>query len=181
MRGLVFTEFLDFVDQTAGPEMVEDMIAACDLASGGAYTTVGNYPHDEFLTMLAFLHRATGQNVSEMVMGFGENLFGPLIACHPKILHNGVGLLDFLESIETHIHHEVRKLNPAAELPHFTTKRLDQTRLRMDYRSARPFADLAEGMIKGAIAHFGLNARIDRAVTSPPDPFAARFDVVLLG
>ena len=67
MRGLVFTEFLDFVESAAGAEMVETMLESCDLESGGAYTTVGIYNHDEILTMLTFLNKATGQEVSAMV------------------------------------------------------------------------------------------------------------------
>lgn len=42
MRGIVFTEFLDFVDQVAGPEMTDKMISSCDLPSGVPIPLLGH-------------------------------------------------------------------------------------------------------------------------------------------
>ena len=53
---------------------------------------------------------------------------------------------EFLESVDGHIHVEVRKLYNDAELPEFTTTRENDNKLIMTYRSKRPFADLAAGM-----------------------------------
>lgn len=179
MRGLVFTEFLDFVETTAGPEMVETMLDSCDLASGGAYTSVGTYDHDEILTMLTFLHTATGSDVAEMVTAFGRNLFGQLVHLHPWIMENGISLLDFLEGIETHIHREVRKLYPDAELPAFETERPRNGMLVMHYSSTRPFVDLAHGMILGAVDHFKNDVQIIRHIADEPGGFGARFEVTV--
>lgn len=180
MRGLVFTEFLDFVEQAAGPEMVENMLDACDLESGGAYTSVGTYDHEEILKMLTFLNQATGQDVSEMVTAFGRNLFGQLVITHPAILQNGSTLLDFLERIESHIHREVRKLYPDAELPYFETERPDDRHLTMTYQSARPFVDLAHGMIMGAVDHFRNKVSITRDALAIPGGFGARFQIAIV-
>lgn len=180
MRGLVFTEFLDFVESAAGAEMVETMLESCDLESGGAYTTVGIYNHDEILTMLTFLNKATGQEVSAMVTAFGQSLFGQLISAHPAILQSGQSLLDFLEGIESHIHREVRKLYPDAELPEFETERPDPDHLVMDYHSSRPFADLAFGMISGAAMHFGQQIEVTRSTLESANGQAERFEVALV-
>ena len=61
MRGLVFSEFLEFVENAAGEDMVEDMLDECDLESGGAYTSVGNYDHGEIIKMVTFLYFKTGK------------------------------------------------------------------------------------------------------------------------
>ncbi len=179
MRGLVFTEFLVFVETTAGPDMVETMLDSCDLPSGGAYTAVGTYDHHEILNMLAFLNTATGQAVSEMVTAFGYHLFGQLIIHHGELVKTGVGLLDFLEGIETHIHREVRKLYPDAELPFFEAIRPDKDHLTLNYHSARPFADLAHGMLSGAVAHFNGKAQIVRNSVATQTGYAAQFNIAL--
>jgi hypothetical protein len=49
----------------------------------------------------------------------------------------------------------MRKLYPDAELPMFACDTSTPGRLTMLYRSTRPFADLAEGLIAGCIAYFG--------------------------
>jgi hypothetical protein len=177
MRGLVFSEFLDFVEDQAGPEMVETMIDSCDLPSGGAYTTVGFYEHEELLRMLAFLNTARGTDVAAMVRGFGQHLFGRLAGSHPALLGNGRRLLDFLEGIETHIHCEVRKLYPDAELPRFEAERRGPGDLVLNYRSSRPFADLAQGMIEGAAAWFQTPIALDRHDHEDARGFAARFQI----
>lgn len=41
MKGLVFTEFLDFVAALRGGDMVDDVIDDCRLPNGGAYTALG--------------------------------------------------------------------------------------------------------------------------------------------
>jgi hypothetical protein len=179
MRGLVFTEFLEFVETTAGADMVETMLESCALVSGGAYTAVGTYDHREILTMLAFLNTATGQAVSEMVTAFGQHLFGQLIVHHSELVKTGVGLLDFLEGIETHIHREVRKLYPDAELPFFEAIRPDKDHLTLNYHSARPFAGLAHGMLSGAVTHFKGRAQIERIAVVSQTGYAAQFNIEL--
>lgn len=177
MRGIVFSEFLEFVESVAGEDMVDDMIDACDLPSDGAYTAVGNYDHTEILSMVTFLHTATGNNVSEMVEAFGTHLFGQLAESHKAIFENQHGVLDFLEGIESHIHTEVRKLYPDAELPKFETERVSPNQLIMNYASSRPFADLALGMMRGASKHFDHAINIERTDHNTDNMNFTKFEV----
>ncbi len=36
MKGIVFTEFIELVEQTFSEDMVDDILEDCDLDSGGA-------------------------------------------------------------------------------------------------------------------------------------------------
>jgi len=56
----------------------------------------------------------------------------------------------------------VRKLYPNAELPRFEIERPDRDHLRMIYRSDRHMGDLAEGLIRQCVAHFGTPVNIER-------------------
>lgn len=51
MKGMVFTEFLDFVAARFGDDMVDDIVEASPLESGGAYTAVGTYSHGEMVAL----------------------------------------------------------------------------------------------------------------------------------
>jgi len=44
MKGVVFTEFFEFVEREYSPEFLQETIAASQIASGGVYTSVGTYP-----------------------------------------------------------------------------------------------------------------------------------------
>ena len=116
--------------------------------------------------------------VSDMVQAFGKHLFPKLAKSHPKIVGDTASLFDFLEGIETHIHREVRKLYPDAELPAFETNRPSDGHLVMTYNSQRPFADLAFGMISGAAQFFEKKILIERKDIANKGGFAAEFHVV---
>jgi hypothetical protein len=62
------------------------------------------------------------------------------------------------------VHTEVRKLYPTAQLPSFDVRQEGDT-LVLHYRSSRPFADLAHGLIEGCIEHFADHAALTRADT----------------
>jgi len=175
MKGVVFTEFLDFVAARYGEDMVHDIIEASALPTGGAYTAVGTYNHEELATLCSALAAATGENESELVRDFGAHLSGTFSRGYPDFFSRSVSFFDFLESIEAHIHVEVRKLYPDAELPSFKVAARTATRLVMDYRSPRRMGDLAEGLILGSAPKFGASARVQKIALEDTDGEATRF------
>ena len=57
MKGLVFREFANMVEREFGQDAFDDLVDECDLPSGGAYTTVGDYDHQEMLDLVTALVR----------------------------------------------------------------------------------------------------------------------------
>ncbi|MFQ5863999.1 MAG: heme NO-binding domain-containing protein [bacterium] len=155
MKGIVFTEFFEMVEDTFGPETADTIIEASDLPSGGAYTAVGTYNYNEMVQLVVQLSKATGISVSDLLRTFGKHLFGRFFVGYPHFFNGVATAFSFLESIEEIIHSEVRKLYPDAELPTFEFDTSEQGRLSMIYSSERGLADLAEGLILGCIDHFG--------------------------
>ena len=179
MKGVVFTEFLDFVAARHGEDMVDDIIEASALPSGGAYTAVGTYHHAEMATLCKALAAATGENESDLVREFGTHLSGTFSNGYPAFFSRSANFFDFLESIEAHIHVEVRKLYPDAELPSFKVATRTATRLVMDYRSPRRMSDLAEGLILGTAPKFGVTARVQKIALEGTGGEATRFVIDL--
>jgi hypothetical protein len=155
VKGIVFTEFLDMVEARFTPEVADRMITAAAVPSGGAYTAIGTYDYHEIIQLVAQLSTLTSIPIPTLVHTFGVHLFGRFVAAYPALFAGVTSAFSFLERIENHIHVEVRKLYPDAELPTFTCDTSVPGRLTMLYRSSRPFADLAEGLIAGCITHFG--------------------------
>lgn len=161
MKGMVFTEFLEMVEAKFSADMVDDIIDDSALPNGGAYTAVGTYDHGELVQMVVALSQRTSLPVPTLVQVFGEHLFGRFHVLYPSFFAGHASVLDFLAGIETVIHTEVRKLYPDAQLPRFDCTRLADG-LDMRYSSPRHFGDLAEGLIKGAVAHFGGGVAVSR-------------------
>lgn len=154
MKGIVFREFGDLVTTRFGEATWDALITESKVPSGGVYTAVGTYPHEEAVALLMALSRRTGVAPDDLLKVFGEHLFGVLSQRYPFAVAGHADLFPFLESLEGVVHVEVRKLYPDAELPSFVT-RWEGDAFVMEYRSQRPFAALAEGLLRGAITHWG--------------------------
>ena len=63
MKGIVFTEFLELVEDKFGLEMVDSIIANSNLESNGVYTAVGTYSFSEMLQLLQNLSDNTGISI----------------------------------------------------------------------------------------------------------------------
>lgn len=174
MKGVVFTEFIEMVEARFSADLADDIIEACQLPSGGAYTAVGTYDHEEMAALLGALSARTGQTVPALLTAFGEHLFPRFVQAYPVFFRDVDDAFAFMAGIETIIHAEVRKLYPDAQLPRFDLVHRDAGRLVFDYRSSRHLEDLAEGLILGCLAYFRCAAQVSRA----PSGDAVRFTVV---
>jgi len=175
VKGIVFSEFVEMVEDRFSPAVADEIIVAADLPSKGMYTAVGTYDHGELLELLARLSEKTAIDVSELVRLFGTHLFRRFFELYPSFFRGVEGSFEFLAQIEVHVHAEVRKLYPDAELPTFETRMLAEDSMEMVYRSGRPFADLALGLIEGCTAHYGENVRIEQMDLSKDGRTHVRF------
>lgn len=174
MKGMVFTELLEMVEANWSLDMVDAMIDGADVASGGAYTSVGTYPYEEIIALVTTLSRLTDISPPDLVRAFGKHLFGRFALAYPRFFEGAKGSFAFLAGIEDVIHAEVRKLYPDAELPTFEVETHGDG-LSLTYFSEHPFADLAHGLIEGCVAHFGEAIEVRREAVVDLPGAQARF------
>jgi hypothetical protein len=175
MIGIIFIEFLNLVDNTFGENVCELMIERAELPSGGAYTVVGNYPFDEMTSLITELSLETKIPIEELLIIYGEYLFAELVKIYPDSLAKHNCAFDLLTHLDSHIHVEVKKLYPEAELPIFIPNRLNESEMEMDYFSSRGLVDLAEGLIRGSANFFGQEVQIVREGLGNEDGTEVRF------
>ena len=179
MKGVVFTEFLDFVESTYGADLVDDIIDDAHLLHDGAYTSVGTYPFIEMQRLTTALGLRTKTSLGDLMTIFGDHLCCRFIVKYPEFFHSQPNLFDFIESVDQHIHVEVYKLYADAELPRFTTHARDIDTLVIDYKSCRPLEALAEGMIRAAAHYYGEDVTVQRARIDTERESAVRFTIRL--
>jgi hypothetical protein len=175
MKGIVFTEFLEMVEERFSPTVADRIVSAANLPSGGAYTAVGSYDHGEMWGLVIELGKATSTPVPHLMRAFGEHLFHRFTLGYPTLFQGVKTAFDFLQGLESVVHAEVRKLYPDSELPRFDIPERSADRLVMVYRSSRHFADLAEGLLRGCGKHFGEALEIVREDLPAEHGSAARF------
>lgn len=161
MKGIVFTEFLEMVEGQYGYAQVDQLIENADLPSQGVYTAVGTYEHQELVQLITNLSTDTSTPVPHLLKSFGKYLFGTFLRAYPGFFESAKTAFDFLESIEHHIHVEVRKLYPDAQLPNFATRRIGDKTLEMIYTSDRHMSDFALGLIEKTMEHYQEEASIE--------------------
>lgn len=154
MKGIVFTEFLEMVENKFGYEVVDHIIQESQLESNGVYTSIGTYSHAEIVQLLSNLSITTKVDAQVLLKAFGEYLFDTFLKTYPQFFDAEDNAFDFLKSIDNHIHVEVQKLYPDATLPKFDTQEHEDGTLFMVYKSERKMGALAEGLIEKSIEHY---------------------------
>ncbi len=160
MKGIVFREFLDLVEEKFGLEMVDEIITKSDLESGGAYTSIGTYSFSEMLQLLQHLSAKTNISIDNLLLIYGEHLFAVLGNSYPGLLETYADPIEMLASIEDHIHIEVRKIYPDAELPTFIVEERTENSLVMIYKSSRAMHHFGLGLMNKTFEYFNSSATI---------------------
>lgn len=162
MKGIVFREFIDMIESQFGEATVDHLIESTHPASGGAYTTVGTYDHRELVAMVEALSTQTGISVDALQHHFGKHLANIFSRKFPSFFNDCLNTFEFLKKIDNHIHVEVKKLYPDAELPKFTYLEHSETAFELIYESQRDFSHLAHGLIEGCMEYFKEAFQINR-------------------
>ena len=161
MKGIVFTEFLELVEQKFGLEMVDRIISSSELESDGIYTSVGTYSFSEMLQLLQHLSENTGISIDNLLLVYAEHFFGVIEKSYPVLLATYKDPIEMISSIENHIHVEVRKIYPDAELPTFEVIEKTKNHLVLDYTSSRAMHHFGLGLMNKTFEHFNATATIE--------------------
>lgn len=176
MKGIVFTEFLEMVEQKFGYEVVDHILSESQLASDGVYTSIGTYPHSEIVQLLMNLSDKVETDPALLLNEFGRYIFDTFLQGYPQFFSAVDNAFDFLHSIDKHIHVEVLKLYPDATLPRFESEETSEGTMVMTYSSERKMAALAEGLIEKSIAHYNEVCTI-QSENLNPDGSRVRFTI----
>jgi len=165
MKGIIFNLFEEVVTTHIGEKAWDAILDTTGV--DGAYTSLGNYPDEEFVKLLGTLSRQSGKSDRESLKWFGQLSMPFLARRYPEFFTAHSGMRSFLLSLNDVIHAEVRKLYPGAEVPMFEFETppgpAAHDTLIIHYRSKRRLCQLAEGFIAGASGQF----KEQVAVTQP--------------
>ena len=160
MKGIVFTEFLELVEDKFGLEMVDDIISNSELESEGVYTAVGTYSFSEMLQLLQNLSERTDISIDNLLLVYAEHFFSVIEKSYPGLLATYKDPIEMISSIENHIHVEVRKIYPDAELPTFIVEEKTKNSLILIYKSSRAMHHFGLGLMNKTFEHFNASASI---------------------
>lgn len=163
MKGIIFNVTEKAVTELLGEDAWDDLLEEAEL--DGDYTALGTYPDDDLLALVVAAAAKTGHNPADVQRLVGRKALPHLVASIEDFLDPNMDVFEFLASVHSIIHVEVKKLDPDAHPPDVIPERLSDDELRLTYRSDRGLSPLAEGLILGAGDHYGEPVSIE--VLSP--------------
>ncbi|MFI9330248.1 heme NO-binding domain-containing protein [Kitasatospora sp. NPDC052868] len=152
MKGVVFDLLDEIVSQNYGPRKWGEIIDAAGVE--GAYTSLGNYPDEEFFRIVTAAASGLDMKEDEVVRWLGRKSIPIFAERYPTFFDGHSSTRTFLLTLEDIIHPEVRRLYPGAQVPSFTFDTSSEDVLVMRYRSERQLCWFGEGLIEGAAENF---------------------------
>lgn len=180
MKGIVFTEFLEMVEEKFGYETVDLILEKSKEVTNGVYTSVGTYNHAELVALISSLSSETKISIPDLMNAYGVYLFDTFVRSYPMFFEHVKSMFDFLENIDKHIHKEVLKLYPDAELPRFESFRESDNHLVMIYYSQRKMVDFGMGLITASSNHFKTNIDLKKTLLGDMSGNEVRIDIKII-
>ncbi|HAS63106.1 MAG TPA: guanylate cyclase [Vibrio sp.] len=179
MKGIIFTEFMDLVEEKFGLEVVDQILDSAE--DSGIYTAVGSYDHKKLLKLIIELSKITQHPPETLQQVFGQSVFKNLYKTLPysASLAECKNSFQFVRLVEDYIHIEVKKLYPEANPPQFDFISESESELIFDYRSARCMSHVCFGLVQGCADHFGETINISMSEQST-DNSHVRFQLSLV-
>lgn len=161
MKGIIFTSFIEMLEEKYSFNFVDEIIEETDLPSGGAYTAVGNYDHGELVELVKQTSAKSGESLDDLLELYGRYLFSIFLVDYKDLIGEVSNTMDFLEQVESYIHPEVKKLYPDAQPPKFSVEHRDNDRMILVYESKRSLSMVAKGLMEKVSEHFGESFHIE--------------------
>ena len=112
------------------------------------------------LQLVTNLSGNTGISTDDLLLVYAEHFFSVIERSYPGLLATYKDPIEMLASIEDHIHVEVQKIYPKAELPTFVVEEKTANSITMVYKSSRAMHHFGLGLMNKTFEHFNSSATI---------------------
>lgn len=152
MKGLAYNTLAQLVARDHGEDAWDDILDRAGL--DGAYTSLGSYPDEDLLRLVAAASEHLDTPADDIVRWFGREAFPIFAEIQGGLRERHTTTRSFVLTLNDVIHPQVRKLYPGADVPEFAFDTSSDV-LVMDYRSRRRLCTFAEGLLEGSATYFG--------------------------
>lgn len=117
MKGVIFTVFEEFLVDSFGDDVLEDVYAAVPEVGDAAFVSVESYPDEWLMALVRATCVRVGLERNTAIRTFGRFAFRHLAGAYPVFLEAHTHPKTFLAAVDGVIHVEVRKLFRGAQTP----------------------------------------------------------------
>ena len=154
MKGVLFTELIEMMEDLMGLDFANKVIERACLDNEGAYTAVGTYPYQDLFRLLDSLGCLVENPQDKLMKSYGEYLFYRSCILYPEEVKKYPNTFSLLKEIPIILDREIRKLEPTAVVPDIEISMLSRDCMMLLYTSGKRTSFLLEGVIEGCIGHY---------------------------
>ena len=156
MKGHIFNLLETFIEESAGIELLEDILSKCSFDTSVGFIRTENYSDAKLEELVFHATQALDISVEQAHFAFGEWIFPRLAKLVPdqytEFTHPAplLAKLDYIHKVE------LKKLYPDATPPFFDYYHIDEFHGQIKYQSKRKMFDLVEGVLQGVSKYYGV-------------------------
>jgi hypothetical protein len=161
MKGYIFTEFLEMVEDRYGFVLMDRIILNANLESDGVYTSVGSYPQKELIELMKQLSIEIKEDIKTIMMYTGERIYNTSLNTFNKKLLLLEMNFPFIERLKNYLTNECRSIFNNDEILNvkFTSEE-NSLIAHFEFKEVETSL-LMEGIIKGCISVMGESVNIN--------------------
>lgn len=172
MKGHIFNLLEQFIEETAGPDVMDEIYQACQFSSDGVFVRPGTYPDEDLAEIVTHTVDRLGLTVAQAHQAFGSWIFPHLSALVPEDMVKRDHPKEFLMDLGPIHEVELKKLWPDAVPPEFECEDTGPDTMRIRYDSPRQMFDLLEGVLGSVEEYYGVPITFERNLTDGPDGYS---------
>lgn len=162
MKGILFTELIEMMENLVGIELTNRIIEDANLPNKGAYTSIGSYSYKDMNRLLESLGRHVENPKEILLKSYGEYFFYRISQLHPEKIKLYNDTFSLLLQLHNFLALETRKLYPNAKIPLIKARQLSPEYMEVLYSSKQDMSFLLEGAIMGCNNYFQEQITIKR-------------------
>jgi predicted hydrocarbon binding protein len=160
MHGIIHLELQRFAETRHGSPAWPGIVAGAGVPYRFAYVRVGEYPDEEFTSLVGALALRAGVTPQTILLEFGRFIAPMLLTLMPEYVQDK-NVFDLLADAEYLMHRMVRERDPGAQPPRLRCVRTDDREVVITYQSARRMCAFGRGIILGVARHYDEAIAVD--------------------
>lgn len=160
MKGVVFVELLELLDDRFSMEFTEKVIEVARVPSAGAYNALGQFDHRELLALMEAYESCSHDNPTPIYRELGQRLVTRCITEFPTLFRTDSCLSDTLGHMESLMHMDDLLVDQSSELPEIKLEQVTERQLVLDYFYDPRLADFTIGLIHGCAEYHKLESNV---------------------
>jgi len=162
MKGHIFNLLEQFIVETAGVEVYDEIHESCNFSGNGVFARPGNYPDADLRELVNKTVAQLGMTTEQAHLAFGEWIFPHLAKLVPSELVDVGHPKPFLMTLNEIHEVELKKLWSDAEPPRFHCVDTGPDSMTFTYDSPRQMFDLVDGVLESVAAYYSVPIRWEK-------------------